>query len=78
MIPKEMLSLIKSFKGGNAQQIAMNLINSNKNIDPVISQMISFAQKGDNNSLLNLATNYFQQQGMDINAEFNSFIDLLR
>lgn len=78
MIPKEMLGLIKSFKGGNAQQIAMSLINNNKNIDPVISQMISFAQKGDNNSLLNLATNYFQQQGMDINTEFNSFIELLK
>lgn len=78
MIPKEMLGLIKSFKGGNAQQIAMSLISNNKNIDPIISQMISFAQKGDNNSLLNLATNYFQQQGMDINTEFNSFIELLK
>ncbi len=78
MINRELLATIKMLKGGNPQQIAMDLLKQTPINDPTISQLITYAQKGDNDNFLNLATNYFQQNGMNIDSEFNSFIEMLK
>jgi hypothetical protein len=54
-------------KGRDPQQMVLNMIKSNKNIDPRINQMIQFAQTGDTNSLVNLASSMFAQRGLDFN-----------
>lgn len=65
-------------KGRDPQQMVLNMIKSNKNIDPRINQMIQFAQTGDTNSLVNLASSMFAQRGLDFNQEFNSFLSMLK
>ena len=75
---KELLTMIKMMKGGNPQQIAMDLLKQTPINDPAITQLIQYAKAGDNTNFLNLATNYFQQKGMNIDQEFNSFLDFLK
>lgn len=78
MMNKELISMIKMMKGGNPEQIVMDLLKQTPINDPTISQLIQYAKSGDNNNFLNLATSYFQQNGMNIDSEFNSFIELLK
>jgi hypothetical protein len=40
--------------------------------------MIQFAQGGNTNDLVNLASSIFAQKGLDFNSEFNSFMQMLR
>lgn len=65
-------------KGRDPQQMVLNMIKNNKNIDPRVNQMIQFAQTGDTNSLVNLASSMFAQRGLDFNQEFNSFLSMLK
>lgn len=65
-------------RGRNPQEIVMNMIKSQQINDPTIKQLINFAQSGDTNSLVNLATSIFAQRGMDFNKEFQSFMSMLK
>lgn len=65
-------------KGKDPQAIVMDMVKNQKINDPNISQLINFAQKGDNESLVNLATTLFKQQGLDLNQELNSFMSLMK
>lgn len=65
-------------KGKDPQSVVMNMLREQKINDPNISQLISFAQKGDNDSLVNLATTLFKQQGLDFNQELNNFMSLMK
>lgn len=75
---QELMTMIKAMKGGNPQQIAMELLKKTPINDPIISQLIAYAKQGDNTNLLNLATNFFKQRGADIDSEFNAFMELLK
>lgn len=65
-------------RGRDPQQIVMDMIKNQKINDPNINQLITFAQNGDMNSLANLATTLFKQQGLDLNQELNSFMSLMK
>lgn len=65
-------------KGHDPQAIVMNMLNDQKINDPNVKQLIEFAQKGDNSSLLNLADTLFKQRGLDLNQELNSFMSLMK
>lgn len=65
-------------QGKDPQAVVMDMLKTQKINDPNINQLITFAQKGDNNSLVNLATTLFKQQGLDFNQEFNSFMSLMK
>lgn len=75
---QELITMIKAMKGGNPQQIAMDLLKKQPVNNPTVLQLINYARMGDNTSLLNLATNYFQQIGVDMNTEFNELMSLLK
>lgn len=75
---KELITMIKAMKGGNPEQIVMDMLKKQPINDPVVTQLINFARTGDNNNLLNLATNFLQQRGVDVNSEFNELISLLQ
>lgn len=65
-------------RGRDPQTIVMGMLNDQKINDPNIKQLIEFAQKGDNSSLLNLADTLFKQRGLDLNQELNSFMSLMK
>lgn len=71
---KEIAQLVR---GRDPQAIVMDMLKNQKINDPNINQLITFAQKGDNESLVNLATTLFKQQGLDLNQELNSFMSLM-
>lgn len=64
--------------GKDPQAVVMEMLKTQKINDPNINQLITFAQKGDNDSLVNLATTLFKQQGLDFNQEFNNFMSLMK
>lgn len=65
-------------RGRNPQEIVMNMIKSQQINDPTITSLVNFAQSGDTNSLVNLATSIFAQKGMDFNKEFQTFMSMLK
>lgn len=65
-------------KGNKAQDVFMTLLKQMPINDPTITQLINYAKAGDNDNFLNLATNYFQQRGLNIDNEFNSFLSMLK
>ena len=69
--------MIQLLKGRDPKQVVMQMAQNQKINDPVVSQLINYAQAGDNENFEKLANNFFKQQG--INAqEFQSFLDLLK
>lgn len=69
----DMISFIKSMFGKmNPQQIVMSILKNNSN--PIFSNLISMAQKGDSNSVENFARNYLRENGKDYDTEFSNFM----
>lgn len=76
---KDLAQIAQVMRGRNPQEIAMNMLrNTPISNDPTITQLVGFAQKGDMNSLVNLASSIFAQQGMNFNEEFQSFMSMLK
>lgn len=72
------MNFIQMIKGGNPQQIAMMLIKNNNINDPMINELIGYAERGDMGSINKIAENFFRQRGQDFGQEFNSFMSLLK
>lgn len=74
---KQLAPIIQLMKGKDPKQMVMQMVQSQKINDPVVQQLINYANTGDQQNFENLANNFFKQQG--INAEeFQSFIDLMK
>lgn len=66
------MNLIKNMLGLNdPKEIAMKLIGQNNN--PIFSNLIDMANKGDSAGIENFARNYMKEQGKDFDTEFNNF-----
>lgn len=65
-------------KGRDPQEAAMQLIQSQKINDPNINQLVEFAKNNQTDNFVNLATQLFKQQGLDLNQEFTSFMKLIK
>lgn len=74
---KELAPIIQLMKGKDPKQMIMQMAQSQKINDPVIEQLINYANTGDTQNFENLANNYFKQQGIDV-KEFQSFVNLLK
>lgn len=75
---KDLSTLASLMRGRDPQSVAMQMIKNNGITDPKISSLVQFAQTGDTNSLVNLADQIFKQNGLDLNQEFNSFMNMLK
>ena len=75
MNPMEIIGLLK---GRNPQELVMSLIKNNNINDPMINELIGYAQNGDMNSLSKTAETIFSNQGKDFNTEFNNFMAMLK
>lgn len=75
---KNLSTLASLMRGRDPQSVAMQMIRNNGITDPNINSLIQFAQTGDTNSLVNLADQIFKQNGLDLNQEFSSFMNMLK
>ena len=72
------IQLVGLLKGRNPQELVMSMIKNNHINDPMINELVGYAQKGDINSVTKIAENFFGQQGKNFNQEFNSFMSMLK
>lgn len=72
--------IIQAIKGKNPEQLVMQMLGNQPIKNPLLAQMINCAKSGDNNMMFNLASNYFSQQGVniDLNKEFQTFMSMLK
>lgn len=75
MNPVEFIALIKN---RNPQELILSMVKNNNINNPIISDLISFAQKGDINSITKIADTYFSKQGKNFMNEFNNFMAMLK
>lgn len=75
---QNLVQMAQLLKGKNPQQLLMQLVQNQKINDPIISELISYAQNGDTNSFVNLASAVFAQNGLDLNNEFMNFMQLMQ
>lgn len=75
MINMDFINLIK---GQNPQQIVMSYIKNNNINDPMINELIQYAEKGDTNSINSIAENFFRQRGQNFGQELSNFLSLLK
>lgn len=71
MNPMEMMKVFMN-KGGSPQQMIMNMLGKNSN--PMISNLIEMAEKGDNQGIENFARNLFKEKGKNFDDEFANFM----
>lgn len=65
--------IIKSLMGKmNPEQVVMQMIGNNTN--PMITNLIQMAQKGDSKGIEEFARNYFRERNMDFDTEFSKFM----
>lgn len=70
--------LAQLVKGRNPQEFVMAMLQNNQIQDPRVKQMIQFAQSGNTNDLVNLASSMMAQKGLNLNQEYNSFMSMLK
>lgn len=75
MNPMQLMGLLK---GKNPQEMAISMIKNSNINDPMINQLLQYAQSGDINSMNKIAENFFKGQGLDFNNEFNNFMSMLK
>lgn len=75
MNPMEMIGLLK---GRDPQQLVMSMIQNNNINDPMINQLVEYANKGDTQKIEEIAKSLFQKQGKDFTSEFNNFMAMLK
>ena len=68
------IQLIKEFmsSGGNPQLLLDRALKSNSN--PMITNLIKMAQRGDSKSVENFARNIMNEKGRDFDKEFSEFM----
>lgn len=71
------LNMIKGMMGNmNPKNMAMNMLKNNTN--PIFSNLIDMANKGDTKGVENFARNYMKSQGKDFDQEFNNFKEMFK
>lgn len=75
MNPADFINLLR---GRNPQELVMSMIKNNNINDPMINELITYAEKGDINNVNKIAENFFGQRGKNFGQEFNAFMSLLR
>lgn len=72
------IPMIELLKGRNPQELVMSMIKNNNINDPMITQLVNYAESGDVNSMTKIAEDFFGQRGKNFNQEFNSFMSMLK
>lgn len=72
------LQLVAMLKKSNPQQVAQQIIQENYPNNPMMQQLISLGQKGDTQSLQQIAQQICVQQGIDFDSEMANLMNLIK
>lgn len=75
---QNLAQIAQLMRGRDPEAVVMSMVQNSKINDPTITSLINFAQCGDANSVVNLATTLFAQQGLDLNQELSEFFNLMK
>lgn len=75
---QNLAQLVQVLRGRNPQEMVMSMVQNQKINDPNITQLIKFAESGDMNNLVNLASSICSQRGLDFNSEFQNFMSMMK
>lgn len=68
------MQMIKMMMGKmSPKDMAISMVKNNSN--PMLSNLIDMANKGDTSGLENFARNYMKEQGRDYDTEFKDFMN---
>ena len=76
MNPIDMLKVIMN-KNKNPKDIIKNVILKD-NYNPMITNLIDMAEKGNNKGVEQFARNIFKEKGKDFDKEFEDFMNQIR
>lgn len=71
MNPAQMLAML--MKGGNPQQMVMNMLGQQAKGNLVLENALKLAQNHNGKGIETVARNVMKEQGLDFDKEFNSF-----
>lgn len=72
------LELIAAAKSGNPRQIATQIIRTNYSNDPLMTNLLDMAEKGNTQGIQQFASQFFKSQGLNFNNEMNKFMSAVR
>lgn len=72
--PMQILQMLMQ-GGKNPQQMIMNMIGKN---NPMFTNLMEMANKGDNKGVENFARNLFKEKGKDFDKEFSNFMNTVK
>lgn len=72
------MNLVSLLKGRNPQELVMSMIQGNNINDPMINDLIKYAQNNDIENVNKIAENYFNQRGMSFQKELNNLMSMLK
>ena len=72
------MNLVSLLKGRNPQELVMSMIQGNNINDPMINDLIKYAQNNDIENVNKIAENYFNQRGMNFQKELYNLMSMLK
>lgn len=75
MNPMQLIGMLK--KGGNPQQMMINMLEQNAGNSPMGANLLALAKSGDTSSIEAIARNMCKEQGVDFDKEFANFRNTL-
>jgi len=73
--PMTFMTLLRQ---GNPKQIAMTLIQSNFQNNPMAMNLAQMGERGDTQGLQQFAQQFLSQQGLDFNTEMQNLMNLTK
>ena len=71
------MNMLKGMFGSmNPKEMVSKMISNNSN--PIVSNLVNMANKGDTKGIEEFARNYMKEQGKDFDKEFNNFMNNFR
>ena len=71
------MNILKSMFGSmNPKEMVSKIISNNSN--PIVSNLVNMANKGDTKGIEEFARNYMKEQGRNYDEEFNNFMNNFR
>lgn len=70
--------MINMLKGGNPQQIAMNMLQQKMGTNPMLNNVFNLANAGDVKGIEDVARNLARAKGVDIDSLYNQVASITK
>lgn len=73
MMPKLPPQFLQMIRGGNPQQVVMNLLQQNAQVNPMFGNIMELANKGDGDGVTEICKNIIRSKGYDPDELMQNF-----